>query len=450
MTGTLSRTTVYNGSMKTMRRTFLLFSTLLAPTAVGGQIVPNDVVDRLVAVVGDSVVVMTQIQEEIQRMSLGGTPIPDPASPEYETLFRQVLDQYVDRLLILQAAARDSLIEADEEAIDERVNERITQLAQQFGGQAALQQALAAEAMTLAEYRDILRNESRIERIQQQYVQLHLRNMPPAEVTEDEMLARFQEARSSLQQRPKTMTFRQVVVAPEPTEEAVEAARQEAEALLERVRAGEDFEELARQYSDDPGTAPLGGDLGWFRRGRMVREFEEAAFALFDGQVSDVVQTDFGFHIIRVERYRAGERNARHILIVPEKSEDDIRRARSLAGEIAQQVAAGASMAELFDEYSDQAAPDSLTVAFEQLNELPPAYRALRTANDGDIVGPLEYEVGPNETRIAVVKVLEVREAGAFTFEDVRAQLASQLQREKQVERLIAQLRDRTHIEIRM
>lgn len=438
--------------MKTMSRTLLplLFAGLLAPSVVSGQAVPSDVVDRLVAVVGDSVVVMTQIQEEIQRMSLGGTPIPDSGSPEYETLFRQVLDQYVDRLLILQAAARDSLIDPDEEAIEERVNERITQLAQQFGGQAALQQALGSEAMTLAEYREILRNESRIERIQQQYVQLRLRNMPPAEVTEDEMLARFQEARESLQQRPKTLTFRQVVVAPEPTAEAVEAARQEAESLLERVKAGEDFEELARQHSDDPGTAPLGGDLGWFRRGRMVREFEEAAFSLFDGEVSDVVRTDFGFHIIRVERYRAGERNARHILVVPEKTDTDVRRARALAGEIAQQAAAGASMPDLFDEYSDQEAPDSLTVAFEQLSELPPAYGALRTANDGDVVGPLEYQVGPDETRIAVVKVVEVREAGAFTFEDVRAQLASQLQREKQIERLITQLRDRTHIEIRM
>ncbi|NIR80114.1 MAG: hypothetical protein GWO00_17630, partial [Gemmatimonadetes bacterium] len=117
---------------------------LLLPGSLSGQVVQGDVVDRLVAVVGDSVVVQTQVQEEIQRMALQGPPVPDETDPEYEEFFRTVLDQFVDRLLILQAAARDSLIQVDDALIDERVNEQITQLAQQFGGQTQFQQALAA------------------------------------------------------------------------------------------------------------------------------------------------------------------------------------------------------------------------------------------------------------------------------------------------------------------
>lgn len=436
--------------MKTIRIALPLALALLPATASAQFTEGSDVVDRLVAVVGDSVVVQTQVEEEIQRMALQGRPIPEPTDPEYEQLFRTVLDQFVDRLLILQAAARDSLITVDETIVDERVSERINQLTQQFGGQTALQQALSAEGMTLAEYRDMLRSEARIERVQQLFMQQQLRVTDPVVISEDELLARFQEARPTLQQRPRTVRFRQVVVAPEPSDDAVEAARVKATALLDSINAGVDFAELAMRHSDDPGTKELGGDLGWFRRGRMVREFEDAAFALFDGEVSDLVRTDFGYHIIKVERYRAGERNARHILIVPQKMEADSEAARQQAEDIASQVRNGASAAELAAEHGDAAAPDSVTIAFEQLGELPPSYSPLRTASEGDVLGPIQYDIGPNETRFAVIKVEEIREAGAYTFEDLRGQISAQLQQEKRIERLLEELRARTHIDIRM
>ena len=141
---------------------------------------------------------------------------------------------------------------------------------------------------------------------------------------------------------------------------------------------------------------------------------------------------------------------ARHILIIPEKTESDLASARELAMDVRQRAESGTSMNDLYEEFSDPAAPDSITFAFEQLNELPPAYGMLRTASEGDMVGPLEYEVGPGETRLAVVSVIDVREAGAYTFEDLRGQLAAQLQQERQIERIIEQLRARTYIDIRM
>ena len=432
------------------RSTFLSIGLLLLTTAAAGQLPRSDIVDRLVAIVGDSTVLQTQVEEEIQRLALNGTPVPAPTDPEYEALFRSVLEEFVSSLLEVQAAAKDSMIQVDEATIDERVADQIDQLAMQFGGQPALQQALAGEGLTLAEYREILKNQARVSQIRQLYRQLHLRDASPERVTEDEMLERFQEARETLQQRPKLVTFRQVVIRPEPNEAAKEAAREEADALLERVRAGEDFAELAEEHSDDLGSAALGGDLGWFRRGRMLREFEDAAFALRVGEVSPPVETDFGFHIIRVERARRGEVQARHILVIPEKTEADLARGTEVAGGVLERARAGESMTELFAEYSDPAAPDSLTIPFEQLGELPPSYAALQSASTGDFLGPLQYDLGPGETRLAVVSVLEVREAGAYTFEDLRGQLASQLQQEKQLERLLEGLRANTYIEIRM
>ena len=364
--------------------------------------------------------------------------------------FERILNRFIDRLLVLQAAASDSLLQVSDETINERVTEQITQLTTQFGGQIQLQEALSAEALTLTEYRDILSNEQRVRQIEQLFYQSRLREAQPVEVSEEDLLERFQEARGQLEQRPKLMTIRQVVVQPVSTEAAVDTARALAEDLLTRVRAGEDFAELAIQYSGDPGSAALGGDLGWFRRGRMVREFEETAFNLLDGQISDVVESDFGFHIIKVERMRPGERNARHILIIPKKTEEDLALARETAMSVRQQAESGIPMIELYEEFSDQAAPDSITLAFEQLDELPPAYGMLRTANQSDLVGPHEYQLPNGETRFAVVSVTEVREAGAYTFEDLKAQLAAQLQQERQIERIMRELRARTHIDIRM
>ena len=101
-------------------------------------------------------------------------------------------------------------------------------------------------------------------------------------------------------------------------------ARSQAEDILKRVRAGEDFAKLAEQYSSDPGSKTKGGDLGWFGRGQMVKPFEDAAFSLQPGQISDVVESDFGYHIIKVEErgMKPGpdgkpveQVHARHILI---------------------------------------------------------------------------------------------------------------------------------------
>ena len=432
-----------------------LLALTLAPAPSAAQLPMTDdaVVDRLVAIVGDSTIVQSQIEEELARGAINGQQLPPRDSPEWDAVFREVLGQFIDQLLIVQAAEQDSLIQVDETTIDERVADEIDRLSQEFGGQPALRQALAAEGLTLAEYREMMKSQARMSQIRQLYLQLRLRDAAPVEVTEDEMLEQFQEARGTLQQRPRLLTFKQIVLKPQASEAALDSARAEAERLLERIRAGEDFATLAGEYSDDTGSAELGGDLGWFRRGRMVREFEDAAFSLLAGEVSDVVQTDFGFHIIKVERFRSGERQARHILIMPEQTEVDLAEARRLAETLKARVEAGEPIedvrAEVVDR-TDELAPDSLTITFDQIGELGPAYSPLRTAAAGEVLGPFDHVVASGQERFSIVEIVEVREAGAYTFEDLRGTIASRLQQIKQTERLLQRLRESTYVEILM
>ena len=435
-----------------MCRGLILFSIglLLSPGFMTGQVPSEeDVVDRVMAIVGDSIILRTEIQEELQRMAMSeGVPLPDPG-PELDQMMSEVLDQMINRSLVLQEAARDTLIRVNESEIEDRVVARIDDVAQQFGGQSGLQQALATDGLNLAEYRDLLRTQIRQEQTQQLFLQRTLQNAPTIELSEDDLLTAFQASRAQLQQRPKIITFTQVVLKPTPSEISQQTARSEADSLLGEIQGGSNFEELAQLHSDDIGSAELGGDLGWFRRGTMVTEFDEAAFSMRDGQVSDIVQTEFGYHIIKIERSRAGEKRGRHILVIPEMTETDIQRTRDTASVVLGRVKAGEPMEILFSQYSDEEAPDTLRVPFDQIDQLPPGYGVIATGVGNEVIGPIEYETPRGEIRLAVVKVEEVREAGAYTFEDLRGQVAAQLQEQRQYARILEELRAKTHIEIR-
>lgn len=440
-----------------VNRTFALLALVAASVPVGSSAqisLQTDVVDRVVAVVGDSVVLQTEVVVQAQQLSLADSTLPGPSQPGYSDLLREVLEAQIDKLLVIQAAAKDTLIEVDESALDQQITDYIDGLARQFGGQPALQAAIRDEmGMTLAQFRESRRNEIRQEQIVQLFMTVQRRNARPVELSEDELRERFRELQPQMQQRPRTITFSQVVVRPEASDSSKAAAREEIDSLAARVRAGEEFEDLAREYSDDLGSAQLGGDVGWFRRGDMVTEFEDMAFALSAGRMG-IVESVFGIHLILVERTRGrSEVQARHILKVPEVSEGDITTARELAQGLVERARAGESMQELFDEFGDPAEPDSLTIAFPQIVDLPPAYSALRTAGLGDVVGPLEFVIGGGQAadlRLSIVRVDEIREAGAFTFEDVRSQLAGQLQEVRQTDLILERLREGTYIDNRM
>ena len=266
-------------------------------------------------------------------------------------------------------------------------------------------------------------------------------------MTEDEIQAFFEAQRASLGERPANVSFRQVIIHAEPSDSALAAARQEAEQVLTELREGADFEVLARRYSDDPGTREHGGDLGWFQRGRMVPEFENVAFALRPGQTSGIVKTDFGFHIIRVEKARGAERQARHILIRPELAEADLRGAKERADSVAAAASAGADMGTLARRYDTGA--DQSAVANAPLDRLPPAYTEAMgdSTTAGNVVGPFELD-SPTGPEWAVVKVTDRQQSGSYTLDDVRERIRERLQEQKMIAQLVEELRGAMYVRI--
>ena len=150
---------------------YVLGLALLPGFAAAQLSTDDDIVDRVAAVVGDSVVLQSQVMEAVQRVVLTqNTQLPEPG-PELELLMSEMLEQLVSTVLISQEAARDSLIEVDDVLIEERVTEEIAQVTQRVGGQVALRQSLAGMGRTRAEYRDMRRSEIRREQGQPMLMQ---------------------------------------------------------------------------------------------------------------------------------------------------------------------------------------------------------------------------------------------------------------------------------------
>ena len=410
----------------------------------------GSLVDRIAAVVGDSVITLTQVEERIFQLQYQGVEVPEAPS-ERRQLQREILDQIISEQLIVQAAIQDSTIVVDETELEDMVSQDLQQRSRGFqGGTAAFQQALREQGWTLASYREFVRGQARQQLLYQQYMAKHSRDLSGIVVEEEEVREFFETQREQLGQRPPTVEFGQVVVLTTPSDSAREAAREEAERVREMAVQGDDFEDLARRFSDDPGSRNNGGDLGWFRRGAMVDAFEDAAFNLPVDAVSLPVETDFGFHIIKVERRRSAEIRARHILISPETSEADEARAREVAEEVKRALEAGEDLATLREEYGDMQSPDTLEVPFDRLRELPPGFaEPLLQSEAGQIIGPLEFE-SQGVARFGVLKVLEVREGGAYAFEDLKDRIRDRLRQEELLEKILEDLRSRTYVQIRL
>jgi parvulin-like peptidyl-prolyl isomerase len=408
-------------------------------------------VDRFAAVVGDSVVFMTDIEEELLRLRARGVQLPtDPA--ELAELRRELLEGLINEQLLLQAAARDTLISVPDDRIEAALRQAWDEEIRRWGTETALREELErSQGLSVAQYRAQIRDRLRRDFIIQSFMQLQMREARPVAIDEADIVAYYEAQRAQLAPRPATIIFRQVFVQPEPSPEAMDEARAEIEGILQRLHAGESFEELARQFSNDEASRTRGGDLGWWRRGDgLVREFEDAAFQLREGAVAGPVSTLFGAHLIQVERIRGAERRIRHILIGVEPTEADLERSRSRAEEIRDQIREGASIRTFTEQQRNQDLPDSLEVPRAQLQEIPEAFaQQLLSAGEGDLVGPVPFQLGGGRPAWAIFRVVRIRDEGAFSLDDLRPQIRERLQVERMQERMIRDLRARTYIDIR-
>ncbi len=407
---------------------------------------------QIVAVVGDSVVTNFGLRERILERLAANRVAEPPPGPELDRLTREVLDELIQELLLLQAAAADTTIRILDEEVNAGVDNAIDRLTRQMGGEAGLERALREQGRTLASYREWIATQQRRRLLISRYLSKvqALRKPPP--VTDQEVRTVFEANKDQVGMRPPTISFEQVVLPVAPSDSALTTAKFLADSIYNLIRTkGEDFAALARRHSQDEASRELGGDLGWFRVGIMNREFEQVAFSglLRPGDVTPPVRTPYGFHVIKLEKIRGPERQARHILFRPVVNDADIERARTQAEQVLGRVRAGESAVELARQLGDP--EEQARVGPLPRDSLPEPYAsALSQVTVGQVVGPLRLEAPGGLTKWAVVRVTQLEESRPARLEDYSQQIRQNLAQQKLVEEILQEIRRRTFVDIRL
>ncbi|HEY0242883.1 MAG TPA: peptidylprolyl isomerase [Gemmatimonadaceae bacterium] len=444
-----------------MRKRFLISMVAVAPALLAAQtpgpsasrattpVRSSIPVDRVVAVVGSQVVLWSDVMNSINQQRAAGLQLP-PDSAGQAALARDALNALVDEEILVQKAHLMK-IEVTPDEVNRSVDEQAKRVRQQFQTDEEYRTELRNAGFgTPEEYRRTLYEQFYRRALQQRVFEELRKTAVGRNVSDAEITEAFEKNRASLQGAPATLTFRQVVISPKASEASRKRAKAKADSILVEIRKGGDFEQIAKRESMDPVSKPQGGDLGWNRRGAMVPEFERVMFALNPGQISGVIETAFGFHIIKVDRAQAAEVKARHILIAPTIDSADVAAAKQEAQLVATQLRNGAAFDSVVTKHHDPAEEKGILQPFVR-DSLPVSYAtALAGKKAGDVTDPFELVSPRGSSKWAVVQLVTVNEAGQFDEAEVKERIRAQLVAEKATRSLLDDLRRQTYVAIKL
>ncbi len=399
-----------------MKRIMLLV--LLLPLLVA---VNAEVIDRVVAKVGTDVVLLSDLQKQLAQMQSAKmlTPETDP---------RNVLMDMVEQKLMIQKA-KDLNLQIDEARIKSTAERYMKQIKSRYPDDAAftadLRKSKLSESDLMKYYVDMITESALTEQLVSKYISSKVK------VTEKEMQQYYQVTKDTLAVKPISWQLGMIMREVSPGEEAAAQKKAELSAILARLNQGEDFAAIATTESDCP-SKEVGGDLGFFKAGMMVKPFEEAAFALNVGEISGIVETQFGYHIIKLEEKRGDEIRARHILKAVSATEQDSQKERSLMEEISNRFAAGESFAALAEAYSmdPESKVDGGIIGEFAEQDFPELFAApIMQAPVGQMTPVLE-----NEGMLYLFARLQEIPSRVFAYDEVKEQLRQFIFRKKQME----------------
>ena len=289
---------------------FLFCSFLILSSLPSAQ----EVLDRIVAVVGNQIILESELKAQLALYATQfGVDLKD--DQKRNELEKELLEQMINDNLLLIQAQKDTTIEVTSKEVESAVEEQLKKVKSQFSSEEAFQDQLKAERLTENELKMALAKEGMTFSRYRQQIRDDLGKMRLVNweikskivVKEEDLKKAYQENLEEYTD-PVEVKVQQVFlsVAPEAAEEQVAAIRKEAQSILERARRGEDFAQLARDYSRGPESRE-GGVLGFFKHKELMPELEEAAFKLPPGELSEPVRSKGGFHILRVLERKGGE-----------------------------------------------------------------------------------------------------------------------------------------------
>jgi peptidyl-prolyl cis-trans isomerase SurA len=383
----------------------VVWASILAFMAMNGLQAQDTVtLDKIIAKVGGEVIFHSEVAEQMammrERKMMTG-------KKEQCT----ILESFLAQAMLVHYAKIDS-VELTEDEVEAEIDNRMNQILAMMNNDRKLFQDYYGQ--TVSEMRELVRedlNKQMLrERMQQQI-------MAKVEVTPSEVLDFFNTIpKDSLPYFNAEVELAEIVIFPEINEEEKGKALDKIGKIKEELKAGGDFAALARKYSED-GSARDGGDLGWTTRGSFVPEFEAAAFQLEVNEISDIVETEYGYHIIQLLERRGNSIHSRHILVRPHITEADRELTRNELLDVKRQLEDSLiTFSDAVRQYGDKRVqsysnngrminPKTNNTFFETGDVDSDVFFAIDTIEVGDITPPLEYRTPLGDYSYKIVQL---------------------------------------------
>ena len=420
-----------------MRKTIIVLATAVAlsccSTAAFAQRYQGGLIDKSVAVVGNEMISLADIEAQIQMMRAQGMPSDRGARCE-------VLEKMLESKIFLMQARVDSLT-INNDNVENALNSQIDQYRTYFGGDEALEEYFGKPLYRLREeWRRQLEDQSLTEQ-EQSDIASKVPDMTPYDVKKYLDSADV----STLPVVPMKYQMSQICIYPD-REAAALAVKERLLALRERILNGESFATLARLYSED-GSSRRGGELGMASKSIYWPAFSDAAMALKPGTISQIVETPDGFHIIEVLEKKGDMFNARHILLRPQYTQEDQTKAFKTLDSLRTEIQDKAVTFELAARFYSQdpatrtnggqmSDPNTGSSYFEVDQIKPQDYAAIRDLKEGEISEPiasLDNEGRDGNLVYKIIRLDKIIPAHTASFENDFTDLAEQVKYEKQM-----------------
>lgn len=404
----------------------------------------QNLVDGIAAIVGSEIILKSEIEQHVQNYIMQNK-INVQNQPQVVTQLRQkTMESLVESKLMLGIAERDT-ITVDPEMVEQRVEQRIKYLLDYVGSEDALEKKFNSSMKKIKkDTQRILKEQLLVEKVRQQ-------KFAQIKISRREVEDFFAAYKDSLPGVKETVDISHILKTVKATETSRNDALKQISEIKSKIDKGASFEEMAKQYSQDPASAVRGGDLGLTSRGDFVPEFEMAAFALNDGEVSNVVQSQFGYHIIKLIERRGEQIKTRHILIKVVPTENDEMRTIEELNTLKQKAESGESFSDLALSNSDDenvVKDNGFLGSFEVENLVIPQFKeVLKTINEGEISSPFKTDFGYH-----IIKLDKRNDSRSISLENdwqKLEQMATNFKMDNEYRKWIENLKEQIPIEIK-
>jgi len=361
----------------------------------------DSVVDGVVAVVGASMILLSDVENQYLQFRAQGNIEGSP-----EKIKCQIFEGLLFQKLLLNQAQVDS-VKITEAQVDGEMDHRLRMFISQIGSPEKLEEYYQKSIPEIKnEMRDIIREQMMVQSAQEKITS-------EVNITPSEVKAFYRKLpKDSLPEIPSEIEVGMIMKAPEIGDEEKQACIDRLKGFKERVKKGDDFSTLAVLYSEDPGSAKKGGELGMFKRGDMRIEFEAVAFRLKPGEVSEVVETEDGFHLIQMIERKGEYINVRHILLQPKVSLASMTRAKNLLDSVADLIEQKKmTFADAVIRFSEDVSrnnggliinPNTGTTKFEASQMDPKIFFVTDKLKVGEISSPVLYKTDRNKDQYRI------------------------------------------------